>query len=110
MKGHSELIAQRMAGRAPEWVFINDYPCQTDWQKWGDIPTVCVHGDSLHKLDLRFLVGLKVNISSTSEARTRELFQRSQDAGARLVVSGHIQESKHATKQDGDVHIFRKET
>lgn len=109
MKGHDELIAERMAGRAPEWVVVNDYPCKTDWAKWGDMPTICVHGDNLAKLDFRFLVGLKVNVTSPIEARAKDLLRRFKDAGAKLVAAGHIQESTPVTGLDGWLQIYRKE-
>jgi len=109
MKGHDALIAERMDGRAPVWVFVNDYPCKTDWSKWGDVPTICTHGDNLAKLDFRFLVGLKVNVTSPSEARAKELLQRFKAAGAKWVAAGHIQDDKPLHEQDGWLQIYRKE-
>jgi len=109
MRGHEIIIEYRMAGYVPEWVFINDYPCKTDWYEWGDTPTVCTHGDAIHNLDLRFLVGLKVSVTSESESRVKELFQRIKSAGAKLVGAGHIQAGVHCSQQTGWVEIFEKE-
>jgi hypothetical protein len=74
MHGHLPILKMREFGQQPLWVFINDYPCKTDWEQWGDHATVCVDGDNIKTLDLRFLVGCKVSISSESEKRARDLF------------------------------------
>jgi hypothetical protein len=109
MRGHEQIIVERLFGKAPEWVFINDFPCPTDWAKWGDIPDVCVAGDTLHRLDFRFLVGLKVSIASAIEARAKELFTRIKAAGACLVVAGHVQSDKPPSDQSGWLEIYTKE-
>jgi len=109
MKGQDQIIVERLFGKAPEWVIVNDYPCKTDWAKWGDMPTVCVHGDALHRLDLRFLVGLKVNVTSPFEARAKELFKRIKAAGAKFVAAGHIQEHTSPAELTGWVEIYTKE-
>ena len=78
MHGHLPLIAMRKRGIKPGIVFLNDYPCETskDWhnpgeefgESWGlDHATVCTVGDVIQLLDLRFLVGMRVSITSTTE-------------------------------------------
>lgn len=101
MIGHEPLWAMRKRGLSPNIVFINDFPCQTalDWHnpgaKYGaefpiDHPTISTAGDKLEALDMRFLVGLNVSITSESEARAKELFDVAKKAGAIFVVSCHV--------------------
>jgi hypothetical protein len=73
MRGHDALIAIRLKGEQPEWVFINDFPCNTDWQKYNDYATISVFGDKIRSLDMRFLVGCRATIASTSESRAKAL-------------------------------------
>lgn len=89
MRGQDQLIAMRKAGKRPAIVFINDYPCQTDWADWGDHATVCVDGDQLSSLDLRFVVGMTVSVSSLSEARAKRIAEICKQAGARTVAGAH---------------------
>lgn len=90
MRGHEKIIAMRLRGKAPEVVFLNDWPCETDWAEWGEFPTVCVAGDSIPLLDLRFLIGLTVSISSDSEERAKALFEACKAVPVAVVVSLHI--------------------
>ena len=109
MNGHELIIAERIAGYAPAWVYVNDYPCQTNWEKYGDIPQVCTHGDNIHRLDLRFLRGLKVNASSPIESRAKQLFEAVKAVGVALVTCGHIQIDKSPSQQDGWFDVYFKE-
>ena len=92
MKGHVEIIKMRLRGRKPAKVFVNDYPCEDeiDWHKHGDHATVCVYGDPIEALDLRFLVGVEAHIGTLDADRARRLYERVKNAGAQAVVSGHI--------------------
>lgn len=90
MRGHEKLIALRCAGKRPAIVFLNDYLCQTDWFETGERHvTVSVAGDAIHRLDLRFLVGLTVSAGSYDEARAKALLQACQQAGAAVVGACH---------------------
>ena len=89
MRGHEHLIDMRKAGQRPAIVFINDFPCQTDWADWGDHATVCVHGDSLSNMDLRFVVGMTVSVSSFDESRAKRIADACKQAGARIVAGAH---------------------
>ena len=80
MRGHEGIIRLRLAKLRPEAVFINDYPCDTNWEDFGDAPTVCIHGDDPEALDWRYLVGLTVFIHGSSEQRVR-WFKRGLDSG-----------------------------
>lgn len=71
MTGDKHIINLRLNGLAPEWVFINDYPCQTPPDD--KHPNVCVFSDDIESLDLRFLVNLRVSVSSDDESRCKAL-------------------------------------
>lgn len=104
MNGHEDIIRLRRERMAPSFVFINDYPCETDWLSQRAHCTICTHGDSIPALDLRFLVGLKVSISSTTEARAKALFEACKTAGAAVVAACHVTNGK----QDGWTQVWRK--
>ena len=71
MNGHEKIIAMRQAGKAPKIVFLNDYPCNTDWFENGDHATVFISQlDDPKTLDLRFLVGLTVSATGSTVAAT----------------------------------------
>lgn len=89
MKGHQPLIAMRKAGICPQIVFINDFPCQTDWHDHGDHVTICVHGDVIQTLDMRFLVGMAVSVSGSTETRSKALLAKARASGAKKVAAVH---------------------
>jgi hypothetical protein len=118
MRGHEPILAMRKAGTAPSFVFINDFHCQParDWsnpgvkygEQWpADHATVSTAGDALSSLDLRFLVGLKVSISSESEGRAKALFELCKKAGAKTVAACHVHPT-HPHLQAGWLEIFHK--
>ena len=90
MRGHTGIIAMRQAGKRPGIVFLNDFPCQADWAEMGDHATVDVSGDSPMQLDLRFLVGMRVSITGSTEARAKALAEVCKQAGAAMVASCHV--------------------
>lgn len=69
MNGHRELISMRRAGFKPANVYVSDYPCHTDWAKWGDTPAVCVVGDTPELEDFRFLVGTTALVDGSDPER-----------------------------------------
>ena len=74
MIGHQGILKLRFAGKKPQMVFIIEDNYATDWEKYGDYPTICIRPEeAVELLDLRFLVGLGVSITSTSETRSRLL-------------------------------------
>ena len=92
MKGHEGIIKLRLAGKAPELVLLDDlsHPSPfTDWEGYDSMPVVCVHKDPIEGLDLRFLVGCKVSVTSHSEDRAKRLFNACKRAGAKTVASAH---------------------
>ena len=88
MRGHEAIIAMRQAGNRPAIVFMNDYPCKTDWLEMADHATVEVCGDQPEWLDLRFLIGMRVSISASSEARGKRFMEACKRAGATTVAAG----------------------
>lgn len=109
MRGQEQLIAMRRARKAPRFVFINDFDCQTDWFETGDHATLCTSGDDIALLDLRCLVGLRVSVSSPSEARAKALLDACKRSGAAVVAACHVQSDRHAVDQAGWAEIWRKE-
>lgn len=109
MRGHLNIIAARMQRKAPAIVFVNDYPCRTDWFESTEHATVCTHADSISSLDLRFLVGLRVSVSATTEARAKALFERVKAAGAAVVAAVHVQPGLSHSDQRGWCNVFTKE-
>jgi len=109
MRGHEEIIKARLGGVTPKVVFVNDYPCKTDWPTHGDYVTVCVHGDQIQSIDARFAVDLTVNISSLDDKRAKSLFERFKSAGARVVAACHAQALKHPLEQSGWADIWTQE-
>jgi hypothetical protein len=82
----------RKKGLAPEMVNIDDYDFASPlalWEEHEHVPTVCVHNDALEMLDLRFLIGITVNISSASEERAKMLFSLCKKARAGQIMASH---------------------
>lgn len=106
MRGHDKVQAMRVHGKKPKIVFINDWPCRTDWFETGEHATVCVHNDDISCLDFNFLRDLTVSISSESESRVKRLFERAKAAGASVVAGCHVK--KILADQTGWTEIYRK--
>jgi len=109
MRGHETIIRLRSAGKRPAFVFVNDWPCQTDWLETGEHATVCTAGDAIPSLDLRFLVGLRVSVSSQSEERAKALFEACKAAGVEMVGAVHVKPEKRPYEQDGWVEVWKAE-
>lgn len=109
MRGHGKIIEMRLAGKKPPFVFVNDYPCKTDWFEVDDHATVSTHGDSVSSLDMRFLFGLKVSICATSESRAKALFEAAKRAGAAVVAASHTFPVNPHRCESGWTEIWHKE-
>jgi hypothetical protein len=70
-------------------VFIEDHKSLNahDWHLYTDTPCINVEGDELHNIDLRFCVGLIVQISSFSEVRAKTLLTIAKQSKARVITS-----------------------
>lgn len=93
MKGHEGIIALRQRKVKPEIVFLNDWPCKTDWFEYQEHATVSLSDkDTPETLDLRFLVGVAVSVSSRSENRAKRLYEACKRAGAATVAAVHVKD------------------
>ena len=120
MTGHEPLIAMRKAGQRPEAVFLDDFesPTARDWHEPGkrfgqawpmDYPTVAIaKSDNPRSLDLRFVVGLQVHISSPSEGRAKALFERAKQCGAAVVAAAVLEAGIKPREQSGWMEIWHR--
>ena len=91
MRGHEPIIAMRLTGKIPSIVFVNDFPCATDWQEFNDHATIQIlPNESIETLDLRFLVLLTVSILASSLDSARRLVDACKGAGAKTVAAGSV--------------------
>jgi hypothetical protein len=94
MRGHTELIEMRLQGLKPELVFLVDRPLSTKWREPTDSPEVSIYDDRPERADLRFLVGLRVNIEARTLERAKGFFDASKRAGAEIVACGWSESPK----------------
>ena len=108
MKGHLPLIQMRLNGYSPAAVYIEDHPSltATDWHVYGELPCINIENNNLSDIDLRFAVGLIVNISSLSTERAKTLFVLAKQAKARVITSCVIKPGPRHLKQDGWSDIY----
>lgn len=107
MNGQEHIYTMREQGHQPDWVFINDFPCQTDWTEHDDFATICTAGDNIKRLDLRFLLDCRVSITSLSEKRAKELFEACKPY-ALLVASSVIDPKQNPNHQTGWNEIWNR--
>jgi len=92
MKGHEKIINLRMQGKVPELVYLDDFESAlADWEDMGTNPVVTLTNDVPEALDLRFLVGLRVSVTSRSEDRAKRLFNACKAAKAKWVGASHTE-------------------
>jgi len=108
MRGHDAIIAMRKAGRKPAIVFLNDYPCDTDWTTFSEHATIEVSGEQPEWLDLRFLVGLRVSITGASEKRAKRFLEACKQAGAMTVGAGTCSHVSGGRFEPGWSEIWHK--
>lgn len=108
MIGHQPLINMRMSGRAPKYIAIEDHPSLNakDWHEWNDSPVVCISKDDLHTLDLRFVVGLTVFLTSFDERRAKAIHRKLIEAKARVITSCVLLPGQPHYKQTGWSEIY----
>jgi len=93
MRHHEPLIAMRSRGLKPAGIvgFETDGFCP-EWAQWASLdpgnPRIEIEPkDAIQHLDLRFVVGLEVQVDGTDQRRVRELFAAAQDHGAARVIA-----------------------
>lgn len=89
MRGHEHLILMRRNGWLCDGIFVNDYPCNTDWWMFTDShPTICIDAfDAIELLDWRFCIGTTVHISGREVERTRRIMNACKEAGASKIIA-----------------------
>lgn len=118
MLGHLPILKMRSKGKRPSIVFVNDYPTPEakDWHKPGaayhevwepDHATVQIDADDrIEALDLRFLKGLTVSATGSTEERAKALFAACKRAGATTVAAVHAIGIGTLHVKDGWTEIF----
>lgn len=84
MKGAQEIINARMNHRSPMAIYIIDHP-DTSSLEFGEVN---VYQLPLDKMDMRFVVGLIVGITSTTEERCKAIAALCEKCGARATTYG----------------------
>jgi hypothetical protein len=108
MRGHERIQQYRMDGhKINRLIFLNDFPCLTDWPDEIEHPTVSVAGDRINTLDLRFLVGMAVSVSSEDEQRAKDLFQACINHKAKFVIGNHYKGPRVEDIQSAWFQIWR---
>ncbi len=109
MQGQQHILAMRKSGYAPDIVFVNDYPCKTDWFDEGLAATVCVYRDRIELLDMRFLVGLTVCITSDNLDRAKRLYAVAKACGAARIGACQTTNHKNPSMSDGWAAIWHRQ-
>jgi hypothetical protein len=109
MRGQEKVIEMRLRGKKPAMVFLNDWPCRTDWFETGDHATISTDGDPTESLDMRFLVGTAVSISSESESRAKALYEACKRHCD--IVAAHVhQPGVWPNRQNGWTAVWRRDS
>lgn len=121
MRGHEQIIRMRVAGQKPAIVFMCDFltPKSLDWhnpgekygEKWlPDHATVEFEPtERIERLDLRFLNGLRVSLSCSTENRAKALSDACKRHGATMVAATHAIEVNPHRFESGWTEIWHKE-
>lgn len=111
MRGHQQLVEMRRAGARPDIVFVETDPAMfaatEDWhvESPSRAQVRIEPADSVHRLDLRFLVGLPVWVNGTDSARVfavAEACERHQAGRVIASVSNETEVVEMADSQ-GDI-------
>ena len=100
MTGQQPLIAMRQKGKRPALVSFWDAP-GFDWterpESWAYPDVVIAPEDTPERLDLRFVVGLAVQINVEDESRMKRLVLACESAGAAKVFGFVTRSNKDQT-------------
>ena len=91
MRGHLPLVAMRRRGFKPDCCWLTDLDVLELYRDWhlarNGTPWVLIEpGESLERLDLRFLVGLQVFVSIDDPERMRAVVEACRTAGAARAI------------------------
>jgi len=97
-----------MAGKAPQFIAIEDHKSLNahEWHEWDDSPVICVVKDDLYTLDLRFVIGLTVFLTSFDDRRAKAIHQKLIDCKARVITSSVLLPGQPYFKQTGWSEIY----
>jgi len=111
MIGNKELIEMRMQGIKPPSVTLVDSKVKVDWFEYDSPPVVCIHGDKIPDMDLRFVVDMIVFIETSDKTRSDQLFQKCIDSGARIVSGGVFTKnpSPNARQADSEHRYYNRD-
>lgn len=121
MRGHAPILRMRLAGQRPDIVFVCDFQTQSaeDWhnpgERYGEVwppdhATVQIDPtDRIGSLDMRFLTGVRVSISGSTEERAKALFEACKKAGATTVAATHTYPVNPYRYESGWTEIWHKE-
>lgn len=93
MRGHETIVAMRRRGRRPGMVWLDTDGYYSGLQALARMGfpaqghVELQPSDAPHRLDLRFLVGLLVEVSGSDERRVAAVARASVEAGARQVIA-----------------------
>lgn len=94
MRGHTQVIEMRKAGYKPPIVFLDDWPSNDKWRQEDDHPQISIIDEKPQHADLRFLIGLRVNITCSTESRAKAFFEAAKAAKAEIVACGWSESPK----------------
>ena len=106
MRGHTQVIAMRRKGYAPSAVWLYDTPPDAPresqrfaWPAFGQSADVSIEADeNPGRLDLRFVVGLRVHVMAADEQRLQAITEQAMECGAKRVLGTLTQGSGDAAK------------
>lgn len=84
MRGNDKIIQSRLAGVAPGAIYFIDHKDDAELE-FGD---VYVFGDHIGTLDLRFVAGMLVAITSDNQKRMEQLVAQCRKFHARQIAYG----------------------
>lgn len=93
MRGHEPIVAMRRNGLMPAMVWIDTEPCALKaWAGWPSVDASHAHvwveaGDSIKRTDLRFVVGLTVQVQGEDAQRVADVQDACVKAGAKRVLT-----------------------
>ena len=110
MRGHQKLIDLRRDGFKPPVVFLNDYRADPSIaEDIFDGSVIEIAGEDLERLDLRFLVGLRVSAGATTESRAKAILEACKRGGAAMVAVCHLPERRADQKTTDYIEIWSNE-
>ena len=96
MRGQERIIATRMTGKTPAWIWVDDYDPTMGFQDIGMDHVMLEAGDQIELQDWRFARLLRVLASSPSRRRAEALLGALKAAGAAFVAVSHYTQPENS--------------